>query len=114
MDRKDQQELKETQERKDQQDQIRSSGTREVFGKEVTGGPGFISAFADCADDESVTGGGYIVSPQNSVADFIVNGNSRHIDGAGDHNGWSAQVFSTIEDVNLPAFAECAKLVPPP
>jgi hypothetical protein len=88
--------------------------TREVFGDSKTGGPGFISAFADCADDEAVTGGGYIVGPQNSVAQFVVNGNKRHIDGAGDHNGWSVQVFSTIDDVSLTAFAECAKLVPPP
>jgi hypothetical protein len=88
--------------------------TREVHGETKTGGPGFISAFADCADDEAVTGGGYIVSPQNSVAQFIVNGNTRHIDGAGDHNGWRVQVFSSIDDVSLTAFAECAKLVPPP
>jgi hypothetical protein len=82
--------------------------TREVFNTTESGGPGIISAEADCADDEEVTGGGYLVSPQNAVLDLIVNGNSRS------NNGWIVQIFSEVDNVDLTAFAECAKLVDAP
>jgi hypothetical protein len=40
--------------------------------------------------------------------DLIVNGNSRS------NNGWIVQIFSEVDNVDLTAFAECAKLVDAP
>jgi hypothetical protein len=65
------------------------------------------SAEADCADDEAVTGGGYIVGPQNTLADFIVNANVRE---GQQGNGWAVQVYSAIDDVHLQAFCRTRRV----
>jgi hypothetical protein len=87
--------------------------TREVIGDPKDGGPQtFITAFANCADDEVITGGGYAVTPAGLGVGFFVNLDKRANDGS---NSWSVEIFNNSSlTLSLSAVAECAKLVPPP
>jgi hypothetical protein len=89
------------------------TSTREVVGDNSTGGSGPLGSIARCADDEAVTGGGYSATPPPGGGSFLVTNNHR-INGGG--NGWSVviSVNSPSGLASLTAFAECAKLVPPP
>jgi hypothetical protein len=87
--------------------------SREVPGDLKSGGPqSFITAFANCGSGEVITGGGYGVSPQGLGVEFFVDSNKRDNDGS---NSWFVEIFNNSSGtLNLEAFAECAKLVPPP
>ena len=88
--------------------------TRQVQGETIPVLPqGLGISTAECAGDEAVTGGGY-AAPISTVSGgkFFVDVNRRFEAGG---NGWLVEIFNnSSETLPLTAYAECAKLVPPP
>jgi hypothetical protein len=87
----------------------RTLSTRVVSATDEAAPGRFGGAVTECASDEVVTGGGFIVSPAGIHIEYFVDRNFPS------GNGWAVELFNNSTfPISVGTFAVCAKLVPPP